>query len=248
MKELVKCVIASHKRPDACETADNISHTAICIPQSQAADYKVNYPNSEILAHPDDVIGLTAKFKWIYGQFPNVVIMDDDLWLARKWGDSKTTARVDPDTAYEIIQADAYVAKQLGAKLFGYSKDKNPVTYTGHEPFRLSGFVIGGIMGFLEGFPMEEMNSRIISNVDFYISCLNAFYFRYAFVNEMYCHPSKEGNFKSRGGMSDFRTVDTERLDYDVLKGDFGDVIVRKLKNPLRRLQHDYEKTLRLPY
>lgn len=250
MSELVKCIIASHKRPKGCVTAKNIANTSICVPDSQAKDYAKNYPNSEIIAHPDSVVGLSSKFRWIHNKFKNVAIMDDDIFLRRMWIEPKDLlgANVDPETAYDIIQQTAQVAKDMGVLLFGYGKEPVPVAYSGHEPFRLSGFVIGGVMGFFEGFQMNELPDKCVAATDFFISCLNAYHNRFTFIDNRYFTASKEGTFHSVGGMSDFRTVNTEKNDLMLLIENFGEVVVLKKTNPLRKLQHQYERTLQLPY
>lgn len=250
MQEIVKCIIASHKRPANCVTAQNIKNTAICVPESQAKDYAQHNPKSEIITHPDTVIGLSAKFRWIHKHYPRVAILDDDIYMLRMWIDSKELLKsvVDAETAYDVIQTTAIIADDCGAKLFGYIKDVNPVTYAGHEPFKFSGFVVGGIMGFLEGFQMDELPNACVAATDFYISGLNAYYNRLCVINNRFSVSSKEGTFRSVGGMSEFRTIDTERKDLELLVDAFGPIVTMKGKNPLRKLQHQYEHTFTLPW
>lgn len=81
MKELVKLIIASHKRPDRCLTYKKIANCAICVPKSQAKDYEKHNKGAEIIAHPDNVIGLSAKFRWVHERYPDVVLLDDDCWM-----------------------------------------------------------------------------------------------------------------------------------------------------------------------
>lgn len=48
--------------------------------------------------------------------------------------------------------------------------------------------------------------------------------------------------------MADFRSVETEKNDTLMLKEYFGDSVTIKQDNPLRKLQHEYERTLKLPF
>jgi len=251
MKELVKCVIMSHKRADRVETSKAVANTSICVPEAQAADYERHNPKMEIIAHPDTVIGLSAKFRWLYERYKNVAFFDDDIFtINRMWitNKDKETMNLEPDIAYEVVQNIAQVSKDLGVKLFGFGKIPNPVAYSGHQPFSVSGFVAGGMMGFLEGWKME-IPDKCIAAADFYLSCINAFYFRKTFVDNRYFTACKEGTFKSTGGMSDFRTVETEKEDLLFLRESFGQVIVMKKPSGLRKkMQHQYEHTLKLPF
>lgn len=250
MKELVKCIIMSHKRADRVETIKAVANISICVPESQAKDYEKHNRKIEIIVHPDTVIGLSAKFRWMFKKYKNVALLDDDIYgVKRMWTTTKDDlpANLEPDVAYEVIQTTAQVAKDIGVKMFGFGKEPHPVAYSGHEPFGVSGFVPGGMVGFLEGWKME-IPDECIAAADFYLSCINAYYFRKMFIDKRYFTACKEGTFKSTGGMSDFRTIETEKADLMLLRESFGQVIVMKKPNPLRKLQHQYEHTLNLPF
>ena len=102
-------------------------------------------------------------------------------------------------------------------------------------------------MGFFEGFKME-IPDECIAATEFFLSCLNAYYHRKMFIDRRYFTACKEGTFKSTGGMSDFRTIETEKADLMLLRESFGQVVLLKKPNPLRKLQHEYERTLDLPF
>lgn len=172
-------------------------------------------------------------------------MLDEKQWI-ESYDDYQPN--VDPQTAYKIIQSTAFTAKELGAKMFGFSKEPNPVAYSGHEPFGVTGFVIGGAMGFFEGFQMKDLPDECVAATDMFISCLNAYYNRFAWYDKRYFLASPEGTFVSTGGMSDFRTVHTEEDDFKLLKAYFGSAIQLKKLNPLRKLQHGWERTLKLSW
>lgn len=250
MSELVKLVIMSHKRADRVDTLKTVSNCAICVPESQADDYKSYNPGVEIIIHPDTVVGLSAKVRWVYAKYKNVVMLDDDLnAMVRTYVDKNfdLKTRVDPDTAYEIIQHNAYMAKQVGAVFYGYSNSPRPVDFNPMQPFKLSGFVQGGSFGFLEGFNMV-LPDECVAATDYFLSAINAYFHRKAFIDLRYAFTSKEGTFKSTGGMSDFRTKDTERNDYMLLKKYFGEAIQKKTRSGLKPIQNQWERTLKIPF
>jgi hypothetical protein len=84
MKEVVKQVILSHKRANKVDTTKTISGCSICVPEAQADEYREHNPDVEIIVHPDSVVGLTPKIRWVYEQFTNVIMFDDDLNAMRR--------------------------------------------------------------------------------------------------------------------------------------------------------------------
>lgn len=251
MKELVKLMIISHKRADGVTSKNAFANACICVEESQEGIYKEHNPGIEIVTHPDSVIGLAAKYKWMHQNFKNFAIIGDDIdFLRRNYlADMKNKASViNPQTAYDIIQATAYVAKGLGAKLFAFSKESNPLTYSGHKPFKVSGLASGGVIGILDGFQSDKLTEVCVSGLDYFLSGLNAHFNRHLFIDERYFTSCKEGTFVSKGGMSDFRTIETEKNDLAYLKELFGEAIVIKTNENLRKKKHPYEKSLKVPF
>jgi hypothetical protein len=194
MKELVKLVIMSHKRAGKVDTLKLISNCALCVSESQEAEYRKYYPNVEYLIHPDTVIGVTPKIKWIHKNVGDVVVLDDDLnTMSRNYvvnGDGEGYKVTCPDTAYEIIQANAYLAKEMGAKVFGFSTSARPVDYSPLQPFKLSGFVIGASTGYFKEFQMDSVDDSCVSASDYFISGVNAYYNRYCLIDTRYAFGS----------------------------------------------------------
>lgn len=245
--EICKPIILSHKRAKSIVTHKTVANSAVCVPKSQVDEYK-QYVDCEIIEHPDDVIGYAAKVKWIYKHFPNVFMLDDDMdYLLNLYDDGKKP-HVDPVDIYYLIQSNADVARQLGVKYFGFGKMNKPLMYKGLRPLELTGFVIGGQMGFLEGFQMDEMPDEVIGSTDYFLSALNAHYNRMTFIDQRFAFCSKGGTFKSEGGMADIRDLESEKKDLLELKAKFGDAIELKKSTALRTLQHQYERTLKIPF
>lgn len=248
--ELVKLIIVSHKRADNVLSAQAFANAAICVEESQVEEYKKHNPDSEIIAHPDSVIVLSAKYRWIHEKFGNIAIIGDDIsYLSRCYLEDQTNNAniVTPETAYELIQTTANTAKQLGCKVFGFSKESNPLTYSGHQPFKIKGLLSGGVIGMFEDFQLK-VTDRCTSGLDYFISGLNAYYNRILFIDSRFLVKCKEGTFVTKGGMSEFRTIDSEKNDYKYMKELFGDAISTKNNEVLRAKKHQYEKTFKTPF
>ena len=251
MKEIVKLIILSHKRSNKVDTLETISNCSLCIPESQVEDYLKYNGDVEIIAHPDSIKGLSAKMRWVHQRYPNCVMLDDDLnKMSRTYIDKEFDegSKIDMDTAYDIIQSTAFTAREAGCMMFGFSNTARPVDYSSMKPYKLSGFAIGGSMGFFEGFKMV-LPDECVSACDFFVSAINAHFHRKCFINTRYAFTSKEGTFISTGGMAEHRTLDTERKDYYLLKEYFGAAIQRKKATSMRKsLANEYERTLKIPF
>ena len=84
--ESLKIVICSHKRPARVTTQYLVKDCIIVIPESQYPEYKEANPNTEIVTHPDSVVGLPPKRQWIMDYFGDVFMLDDDLTEFKKVG------------------------------------------------------------------------------------------------------------------------------------------------------------------
>lgn len=251
MKEIVKCMIISHKRADNVKSIKSFANACICVEESQKEEYQANYPGVEIVTHPDSVIGLAMKYQWMYDNYKNIAIIADDIDNLRRTYLLDTKGKkdiIDKDTAYDIIQATAQTCKNMGVYLGAFSKESNPLTYSGHEPIKITGLASGGVLILLEGWKRFKLSPRCVSGLDYYMSGLNAHYNRTLFIDQRFGVVCKEGTFISKGGMAEHRSIETERKDMDFLKEMFGEAIVPKTNHNLRRQLHQYEKTLKIPF
>jgi hypothetical protein len=250
-EEIIKLVIASHKRADNVQSTKAFANAAICVEESQKDAYEEHNPTHEIITHPDSVVGLAAKYKWMHKHFGEMALIGDDIdYLKRTYVMPKDELhhKCSPEDAYEIIQATAFTAKSLGAKMWAFSKESNPVCYSGHYPLRFTGIGSGGVIGLFQDFQMSHITSECTSGLDYFLSGINAHFNRFIFVDERYFTACKEGTFVSRGGMAEHRSIETEKKDYLYLRELFGDVIVPKTNQNLRKKKHGWEKTMKVPF
>lgn len=248
----INVVIPSHKRANNVTTKNICSNIVICVPESQYSEYKEYNPNTEIITHPDSIIGLPAKRNWIMEFFGNVMQLDDDLTKFISLIDGK---HYNPDEVYDIIQYCGNMAYLIGAKLFGFNHRIIPTYYSGLQPFELSGYINGCNLGILKNDKLK-FNPKFATTEDYYISCLNAYYYRIIFKDNRFCfHQSK--TFKNPGGLSEYRNLQVEEDGTKLLQQYFGDVIrVKKSRQTHTstgrtfgaKMSHAFERTLHLPF
>lgn len=242
----VKVVVPSHKRWDRVATTMAVNNVILCVAEYQADLYKACNPNVEIVTHPDYIIGLARKRDWIVKHFGSVFMLDDDIEdLKRVYVEKKEQTSVDPDVAYDIIQATANACKDAGFFLFGFSTSPTPLHYNSLNPVELSGYMTGCAHGVLEGSKLWY-NPDIICNEDYWISCLNAYYHRGIYKDTRF-YWSQKNTFVNRGGLAEFRNIDAEEKDFKLLQKVFGSQVI-SLRTNTNNLKHPFQKTLKLPF
>lgn len=249
MKEIiVPIVVPSAGRADICESHKYMANSIYCVPESEEGLYKEYLGDTEIIAHPNSVKGIADKRQWIYDKFRNVFMMDDDLTGLKKMCSRKGQSEyVSPEDGYWLVQNCANLARLAECVLFGFNCYVVPEHYTGFQPFSFSGYINGCGWGFLEGgWEKLKFNNLIKTNNDFYLSALNAHYFRKSFIDRRYCF-GQDSIAKNVGGCSLLRTNETEEADYNLLRQYFGEAIHPKVIGKYMP-RHKSSKTLTIPY
>ena len=246
--EVCKVVIPSHKRATRVRTTSVVGNAIICIPASQEAAYRLCNPKQEIVTHPDNVIGLARKRDWISRHFGNVFMLDDDIdTMQRVYTEPGERSAVDPLTAYDLIQSTADACRQAGAFLFSFAHVPAPVLYNPLNPIDLAGYHTGCAHGVMAGSKLWY-SPEIVVNEDYWISCLNAYEHRLSWKDTRFYFQQKD-TFVNPGGLAEFRNVDAEEKDFDMLQRFFGkEVVTLKKSSAKSKLRHPFQKTLKLPF
>lgn len=249
MFEEIKIVIPSHKRVDLVSTLKLLPQATLCLAESQVAEYKERYPDTEIVSHSDSIVGLPLKRQWIAEKFNNVFMMDDDiLRFVRRYHEGEVgNSLVDNKTCYALIQSLYFTAKEMGVHLFSFSNDGDIRNYDALHPFSYTKLIHGSAFGLIN-FDKSKLfyDNRQTAVGDSWITCLNAHHNRFSFIDNRFSFVAGK-TFKVRGGQSEFRTMETEMKDYVFLKKCFGDVIGRKKPTKRTSLVHKYQRTLNIP-
>jgi hypothetical protein len=225
-----------------------VTNAIICVPDSQGDLYRRCNPADEIVTHPDSVVGLARKRDWIIRHFGDVFMLDDDIDAFRRvYAEPGEPADIDEHTTYELIQSAADACRQMGGFLFSFAHAPTPVAYNPLKPLDLAGYHTGCAHGVLSGSRLWY-NPEIKVNEDYWISCLNAFEYRFSWKDTRFYFAQKN-TFVNPGGLSEFRNVDAEQDDFNLLQRVFGgDVVTLKKAGGKTKLKHPFQKTLKLPF
>jgi hypothetical protein len=247
MGKEIKVVIPSHLRHDRVTTTKAIDNCIICVAESQVGLYKDYNRRNEIVAHPDDLIGIAPKRQWIYEKFGNVFMVDDDITqMARVYTEKGEKTRVQKRVAYDLIQQLGNMALDMGIYLYSFSKNPMPTAYNPLKPFNLTGTIMGGGFGLNEGSKIH-FNSNLNLNEDYFVSGLNAHYHRMCLIDNRFTFKFRN-TFENKGGLAAYRTVTKELDDTLTLKKYFGDSIQLKKDTHLAKVKVEGSRTLRIPF
>ncbi len=243
----IKIVVPTHKRPERVLTKKAVSDVILCVAESQKEAYYFHNADCEIVTHPDSVIGLLPKRNWIYKHFGNVMMLDDDIKaMHRLYTEPKEPHIVPPEIARKIIEQTADNCQQIGAYLFGFNTAPNPLMFKANEPIELTGYVTGCAQGLLKGSGLWY-NENIILNCDYWISLLNAYHHRMVY-KDMRFYLAQKDTFVGAGGLAEFRNLEAEESDFNLLKKYFGDAVQFKKDMGKVKRKHPFQKTICLPF
>lgn len=244
----INIVVPSYKRASRISTTNVVEGCIICVPESQEAEYKEHNLGVEIVAHPDSIKGLPPKLEWIRKNFDNPFFIDDDVKEFRRlYIEAGEQGKVDnPTIVREIIEKTAWCAKKAGAYLYGFNHSPMPTAYSGQQPVVMSGFVMGGATGLLNGSKLW-FNEDMKLGGDFWISLLNAHFHRKIWKDMRYAFTFKD-TFMNPGGLSEYRNLEAEKAKYDILKKYFGDAVQMKQDTRLSKRKHPFMISINLPF
>ena len=255
-KKPVPIVIPSHLRAGQVKTLETVldpDMAIVCIPKAQEDDYRDKDPDFQYDVHPDDIVGLAPKRQYIYDKYGDVFMMDDDLTVAHHFEHKvgEKACRLVPNEVWDVVQRLYLEACSLGVYLFGLSPYADIRVYDCCNPYKLTGFVVGGNMGLRAGAKFK-FNAAITAADDYWISALNAHYHRKALIDLRYKVTSNGKTFINPGGTAAIRTLETEKRDTELLQKFFGEDAIRiKKRTPMSKGKsgaHEYQRALWLPF
>jgi hypothetical protein len=246
----------THGRAGSVTTFQVLGHDLpLIVARSQEEAYRDAYPEAVIHTHPDSVVGLSGKRQWIYEQYGDVFMVDDDLdYMGDQTpipGPGITKARVsrnDPERVRDVIRRAHDMAEDVGAFFYGFNQYPDPATFISQNPIHLSGYIGGHAMGLRAGSKLYWPRTGMHGSEDMWISALNAYHHRIALIDMRYVFPQL-GTLVSRGGLAEVRTLTNLEENYKTLVKTFGSkVIVKKSTGQRSALKHRWQIALQLPF
>ena len=244
----IPILIVSHRRAGRVTTHKHVAHAKVCIPECQAGEYARHHDPASLVTHPDSVVGLPAKRQWIYEQYGDVFMLDDDsvglLRIYRPKG-SRRHAVCSPQRGYDVIQTAGQTARDLGAFLWGFASHTNPLTFRQLRPFKFGGYSPGGAMGMLRGSKLWFPTDCTLPIDDYWICLLNSHHHRFAYYDGRFAFGFRE-TAAAAGGAAEQGADDAEAKATAYLKVHFGSAVQpRQVRG---KAAYRFERRIQLPY
>lgn len=247
----VHLVIASRGRAEVATTPKYWGHTKFCVSEEEAPKYAEYWPDVEIVAHPDSVLGVGPKVNWIMEKFGNVLPMSDDLgplfWMGYAQGESIQFE--DAQTAYDIVQHVARVAWDMGCYMFGVGHSGDIRNFMPWLPARMAGYMQGKT-GFFAGSKLFLPDDPYCPYTDYFVSGLNAYYYRYMWNDNRWGCQEMIPDLRAEGGANEWRNLHHMERWTQLLVRYFGEAVTAKSKpeSTRGRLAHPYAINLNVPW
>jgi len=241
----MKLLILSHKRADRVKTNKVFPSAAIVVPETQGDEYRRHNPHTEIITHPDDVVGLSPKRQWCYAHYGDQIQLDDDcigvtrLYRARGQG----AVKLRPEEAEGLMHDLYHIAKQAGAKLFGLNCVSNPMHFAGDRPVAFNKFITGGCLGLIQDENLYFPDIPYFVGEDVWINLLNAHFNRFSYIDMRFTISFEDTEY-NQGGCADYRTEQRRKETYEILKKAFGEGVQLKQGQQYNK----WEKAINIPY
>lgn len=224
----LRIVIPSHKRHDRVFAKYLVNDPIICVAKSQADIYRDYNSDCEIVAHPDDVVGLIPKRNWMAKHFRELFMLDDDVDACKRlYCEKGESARVHGKSEITAIIENLYeIACLLDVHLFGFTSRISPVMYDETEYLSLDKMITGCSYGVRYN-KNTWWNEELRLKEDFWISCYMKYSERRVLTDLRYNFEQKN-TFVNAGGLSAIRNQDEEQRSILLIRKYFGEAI--KLK------------------
>lgn len=249
-----KILIPSHRRAHEVSTVKHVpaGRYSIVIAESQYNDYCRFHDKKTLICHPDEVIGLQWKRQWMYEQFGNIIMLDDDITqitrLYRRIDQWPRTSTVSANRFYDVMMQTTSIAWQMGAYLYGWGSHCNPASYRELQCFKLGGYILGGAMGIFEGSKNFWPRDTTLPVCDYFVSGVNAFFHRYAFIDWRFGIGYRE-TMLAPGGVAQYRHATAEEEATAYLRRMFGEnVIFTKGASGITKHINAGARGMKLPY
>lgn len=245
---LIVCM--THGRADTISTTKVIPGITLCVAESQEPLYRETCPDSPFMVHPDSVIGISPKRKWLMENTDcDVFMADDDMvaFLDVTVGLGETAKITDPERIVSIVERNRDQAAQMGAYLFGFSSYADPAMMRPQVPWEMTGMVSGNGLGLRQGSKIWFPDTPELLTDDLWISAMNAYEHRFAFRDMRYAISNKK-TWVGKGGMAEIRTWDRVVGNERRLVEAFGDAIYRRGDTGRSSIKVSIQLNLKVPW
>ena len=198
-KEELKLIVAipSMWRPDRVHTKGIFPSADVVVPESQVEAYSKNYSN--VVWHPDTVLGIVAKRNWILDYYFNlwydcVYMIDDDMKKFGNLQSSKYTYIKDEKRIMNIIYNTMITANDLWTNMFTFNTRLDYRKYEAYKEFAFSTSWKWWQYGIMNTGMRFDERIQLHEDIDFSLQVIHKYRFIYRDMRYGYVFDKTFGN------------------------------------------------------
>lgn len=228
----IAIVVFSYKRWENPVTLKwmNGKNVYLYIPESEKKYYEKTDIN--IVTHSDNLKGLTAKYRQAFIDFRKMgfdvfIKIDDDIDEVVDYGgyivDKGMSKNVLSGQEFkEVMSCLAYISKDLGSHIFGLGNITKQYQYSPGNRFNFCQVFDASIFGYI--FENQiKVDDRFIVKADSDLQLQNLHYYGKTCIDNKY-RQIQYNMKKNAGGLSEFRSTDSEQRSNDILLSKWGNI------------------------
>ena len=219
----------SYKRASSVKTLAYLPFCKVWVDESEAEEYRKNYPDAEIVACPTGVQGNVARIRnyILEKEFEKgadvVVLLDDDLHKLERFelkdGFGYTRVPLEAKDFFTFVEKYSIMAEDIGAKFWGVNMNNDNLSYRHFAPFSTKAFVGGPFQAFMKGnkcrydetLPLKEDYDMTLQQLNLERVVLRINYYHYI------CEQST-----NKGGCAAMRNREREQQQFEALQRKWG--------------------------
>jgi hypothetical protein len=222
--DIAICIPSSRRPESARRVLSTVipSATVFVAEQELDAYLAIGVPKEKLQTHPN-LFGLARIRNWIvaHSGAEVTVQVDDDFHAIYCWPGRKRRVITEPDRIEQVIFSLATVAKDAGARLFGWSNAGRPHYYSDGRPFEFRG-PVGRAFGVIG--KEVKWDERLITMVDTDATLEELKTTGFVLIDDrLYFHCG--AIYGNRGGMQAIRTNDLRQADEKLMLQKWGERI-----------------------
>jgi len=220
---MYKIYSASYKRADTCKTHKYIPSITYVVSEDEAEAYKAIHDKVWVI--PNEVQGNLARvWNYILDNAPeeNIITIDDDIKHFGRWN-CNISKKLKTEEVDEMILEGIQLAKDLNVRYWGLNCLADKGAYREYTPFGMTSYIGGPFQAHNNNPLRYDEDIYLKEDYDMSIQVLNRF--RKNLRLNMYYYVCEQATIK--GGCADYRNVDRENKQNDLLQKKWGNKIIR---------------------
>ena len=220
---MYKIYVASYKRADICKTHKYLKDITYVVMEKEKKEYEKVHKNLWVV--PNEVQGNLARvWNFILDNAPeeNIILIDDDIKHFGRYNCNKSF-KLNESEVYKMIEEGIQLAKDLKVVYWGLNCLADKGAYREYTPFGLTSYIGGPFQAHRKNDLRYDEEIFLKEDYDMSLQVLNKH--RKNLRMNMYHYVCEQATIK--GGCADYRNVEKEIKQNNLLQKKWGNKIVK---------------------